>query len=146
MNQHLVKIGELAKRTDISVETLRYYEKEQLIKPQLRSESGYRLYSLEDENRLHFVLHAKKVGFSLSEIKELLNLRLNKDSHTCEEVKSYTGQKISEVETKITDLQTMHDALSSLYKACCGGPEKATNCAILSSLDDESLFKRKTQS
>jgi len=146
MNQNLVRIGELAKRTDISVETLRYYEKEQLIKPQLRSESGYRLYSMEDENRLHFVLHAKKVGFSLSEIKELLNLRLNKDIHTCEEVKTYTGQKISEVEAKIADLQTMHHALNSLYKACCGGQEKATNCAILSSLDDESLFKRKTQS
>jgi MerR family Zn(II)-responsive transcriptional regulator of zntA len=146
MNQNLIKIGELAKRTDISVETLRYYEKEHLIKPQLRTESGYRLYSLDDENRLNFVLHAKKVGFSLSEIKKLLNLRLNKDSYTCEEVKIYTGQKITEVESKIADLQKMHDALSSLYKACSGGQEKATNCAILSTLDDESFFKRKIAS
>ncbi len=146
MKQNLVKIGELAKRTQISVETLRYYEKEKLLQPQLRTEAGYRLYSLDDEHRLNFVLHAKKVGFSLAEIKELLALRLNKDEHTCEEVKNYTGQKIAEVETKISDLQTMHDALSSLYKACCGGPEKATNCAILSSLEDETLFTRKKQS
>ncbi len=146
MKHNLVKIGELAKRTQISVETLRYYEKESLLQPQLRTESGYRLYSLEDEHRLNFVLHAKKVGFSLSEIKELLALRLNKDSHTCEEVKNYTGQKMAEVQTKIADLQTMFKALNSLYKACCGGPEKATNCAILSSLEDQALFSRKAES
>lgn len=140
MNQDLVKIGELAKRTQISVETLRYYEKEKLLQPELRTGSGYRLYSAKDEHRLNFVLHAKKVGFSLAEIKELLELRLNKDKHSCEEVKNYTGEKIAEVEAKIADLQTMHSALNSLYKACCGGPEKATNCAILSSLDDKTLF------
>ncbi len=145
MNQDLVKIGELAKRTQISVETLRYYEKEKLLQPELRTGAGYRLYSAADEHRLNFVLHAKKVGFSLAQIKELLALRLNKDQHSCEEVKNYTGAKIAEVEVKIADLQKMHYALSNLYNACCGGSEKATSCAILSSLDDETLFTRKAK-
>ncbi len=137
MNQPLVKIGELAKRTNISVEALRYYEKEQLLRPKSRSQSGYRLYSKEDVTRLNFVLHAKKVGFSLREIKELLALRLNKDQHTCEEVKTYTGIKIKEVEQKINDLKSMHNALNNLYQACCGGNESATQCTILTSLDEQ---------
>jgi len=139
MNQPLVRIGELAKRTKISVEALRYYEKEQLINPNTRTESGYRLYSKDDETRLNFVLHAKKVGFSLTEIKELLALRLNKDEHTCEEVKSYTGTKLKQVEQKISDLKKMHSALNTLHQACCGGSETSNQCTILTSLDGQPL-------
>lgn len=136
----LIKIGELAKRAEISVEALRYYETAQLISPKQRSSSGYRLYSMEDEQRLHFILHAKKVGFSLEEIKQLLSLRAHRDNHTCEDVKSYTGAKMQEIESKIRDLQKMQRALSNLYHACCGGEESAENCTILNSLDNPQLF------
>ncbi len=139
MNQ-LIKIGGLAKKCDITVEALRYYETEGLLSPKQRSASGYRLYNADDEQKLHFILHAKKVGFSLQEIKRLLSLRTHKDSHTCEDVKSYTGTKINEIESKIHDLQKMQRALSSLYHACCGGDESAENCTILNSLDDPKLF------
>ena len=136
----LIKIGELARRAEISVEALRYYETAKLISPGQRSSAGYRLYSPQDEQRLHFILHAKKVGFSLEEIKQLLSLRAHRDNHTCEDVKSYTGAKMQEIESKIRDLQKMQQALSNLYHACCGGEESAKNCTILNSLDDPQLF------
>jgi len=139
MNRSL-KIGQLAKQNNISVETLRYYEFEGLLAPQQRSLNGYRLYNDDDKNRLNFILHAKKVGFSLQEIKRLLSLRADKDHHTCEEVKNYTGSKITEIESKIDDLLRMKSALSNLYHACCGGTESAANCTILSSLDSTELF------
>jgi len=135
-----LKIGALAKQSEISIETLRYYESEGLLTSSGRTESGYRLYHPIDVEKLHFILHAKKVGFSLQEIKRLLSLRTNKDSHTCEEVKSYTGSKIQEIETKINDLLKMKVALQGLYDACCGGEESAINCTILSTLDDPQFF------
>jgi len=135
-----IKIGSLAKRSQISVETLRFYESQGLLAPKQRSGSGYRLYDSNDEQKLHFILHAKKVGFSLQEIKQLLSLRTHKDSHTCEDVKSYVGVKILEVDAKISDLQKMKRALSGLHHACCGGDESAKNCTILNSLDDPNLF------
>ena len=137
---NLIKIGELAKRTQISVEAIRFYQTEDLLIPKQRSVSGYRLYAIEDEQKLQFILHAKKVGFSLQEIKQLLSLRTDKNNHTCEEVKGYTGIKIDEIESKIRDLQKMKQALSNLHNACCGGDESAMNCTILNSLDDPNLF------
>jgi len=136
----LLRIGELAKRSIVSVESLRYYESEQLLVPEARSSAGYRLYSSSDEQKLSFILHAKKVGFSLQEIKTLLSLRAAKNSHTCEEVKSYTGAKVDEIDHKINDLKKMKQALENLYSACCGGQESAENCTILNSLDDPDLF------
>lgn len=139
MNQ-LIKIGILAKRSQISVETIRFYESENLLTPKTRTVSGYRLYDTDDELKLHFILHAKKIGFSLQEIKQLLSLRTHKDEHTCEDVKQYTGIKMREIESKILDLQKMQQALENLHHACCGGKESAQNCTILNSLNDPKLF------
>jgi len=136
----LLKIGELAKRSHVSVETLRFYEAQGLLSPKTRSDSGYRYYSEQDQQRLQFILHAKKVGFALQEIKRLLSLKTDSSHHTCEEVKNYTGVKIREVEAKIHDLQTMKQALDSLHQACCGGKESADHCTILNSLGDPELF------
>lgn len=125
------KIGELALKGGIKVETLRYYEAEGLLVPKLRTTAGYRLYSQQDAQSLFFILQAKKVGFSLKEIKFLLDFQSNKDEHTCQEVKQYTGAKIDELESKIRDLQEMTKKLKGLHQACCGGVESAKNCTIL---------------
>ncbi len=138
----LLKIGALAKQSGVSVETLRFYEAQGLLRPQKRSESGYRYYSQEDQQRLYFILHAKKVGFALQEIKRLLSLKTASDQHTCEEVKNYTGVKIREVEAKIRDLQKMKQALDDLHQACCGGEESASHCTILNTLGDPQLFNQ----
>ena len=139
LNKSTFRIGHLAKKAGVKVETLRFYESQGLLAPQQRSSSGYRLYGTKEFQNLTFILHAKKVGFSLKEIKLLLDFQMNKNEHTCEQVKEYTGDKISEIATKITDLKNMHEALSQLHHACCGGLETAQNCSILRSLEQASF-------
>lgn len=142
MNRQKLKIGDLAKRSGLTVEALRFYEKQQLLIPQGRSESGYRLYAETDVQRLRFILHAKQVGFTLGEIQQLLALRSDKDEHSCGEVKEYTAQKLAEVEKRLQDLRTIQKALSRLHDACCGGPEKASHCSILAALDDDDFTQK----
>ena len=141
MSEKLYKIGELAQKTHISVETLRFYESKGLLKAHSRSASGYRLYSEQDEQRLYFILHAKKVGFSLAEIEQLLGVQVNKDQYTCEDVKQFTQEKIDQIEAKIADLSKIKLALSQLNKACCGGGESAMHCSILHTLEDPMMFQ-----
>jgi len=137
-----LKIGELAKHSGLTVEALRFYEQQQLIQPQGRTASGYRLYLPEDVQRVKFILHSKKAGFTLAEIKTLLELRLNKDEHSCDEVKQYTAEKIADVEARLQDLNSIHQALTHLHDACCGGSKSATHCTILSSLEDDLFTHR----
>ena len=77
----MLKIGELAKQTGVTRDTLRFYEKHDLVTPSSRNEAGYRLYSADDVQRVHFILSAKKVGFTLKEIHQLLSLEITKDQH-----------------------------------------------------------------
>ncbi len=143
MKTQQLKIGELAKRSGLTVEALRFYEQQGLIQPLGRTASGYRLYSPSDVQRVNFILHAKKVGFTLAEIKTLLALRLHKDKHSCDEVKQYTAEKIADIEARLRDLNSIHQALTHLHDACCGGPESAAHCTILSSLEDDSFIHEK---
>ncbi|MGK0271034.1 MAG: MerR family Zn(II)-responsive transcriptional regulator of zntA [Cocleimonas sp.] len=132
-----MRIGELSKQTGFQVETLRYYEKQGLLQPVSRTDSGYREYDAESLKQLKFIHQAKSVGFSLNEISELLTLRVEKDQHSCAEVKSIAEQKLEQIENKITELTRMRDALYVISDACCGGDEPATSCTILNALDDE---------
>lgn len=133
-----MRIGELSKQTGFEVETLRYYEKQGLLHPVSRTESGYRQYDRESLKQLKFIYQAKSVGFSLSEISELLTLRVEPDQYSCSEVKSIAEQKLENIEIKIAELTKMRDALYVITDACCGGSEPATSCTILSALDDGS--------
>ncbi|WP_299873619.1 Zn(2+)-responsive transcriptional regulator [uncultured Cocleimonas sp.] len=131
-----MRIGELSKNTGFQVETLRFYEKQGLISPVGRTESGYREYDQESLKQLHFIQQAKSVGFSLNEISELLTLRVERDQHSCSEVKTIAEQKLVQIESKINELNKMRDALHKITDACCGGPEPATSCTILNALDN----------
>lgn len=131
-----MRIGELSKNTGFQIETLRYYEKQGLIAPVSRTESGYREYNNDSLKQLHFIQQAKSVGFSLNEISELLTLRVERDQHSCSEVKSIAEQKLVQIEGKINELNKMRDALHKISDACCGGSEPATSCTILNALDN----------
>jgi MerR family Zn(II)-responsive transcriptional regulator of zntA len=135
-----LKIGELAQATGISIEAIRFYESKGLLAARERSAGGYRLYSPDELAKLRFIRRAKMVGFRLEEIKELLELRLHPDEHTCLEVKQYTRHKIEELEQRISELARIKASLQRLHTACCGGDESALNCSILQLLDSgESL-------
>ena len=131
----MMKISEVAAKTGLSTHTLRFYEKHGLISASQRSESGYRLYSESDRRKAEFIRTARNVGFSLDDIAVLLSIRLDKSSHTCEEVTEITRRKLDEVNARIRELTTMRDTLGTLLDSCCGGPEDATHCSIIDALD-----------
>ncbi len=130
-------IGQLAKRANVNVQTVRYYERRGLIPDPPRRESGYRLYSQNDIARIQFIKRAQELGFSLKEILELLFLRVDPDT-TCGDVKRTAEAKIGEIEEKIRDLQKMKEALTKLAAACKGrGP--TSECPILEALNSENI-------
>jgi len=126
-------IGQVARRAGLGLETVRFYERQGLIKEPPRKESGYRQYEENVVARLRFIKRAKELGFSLKEIKELLALRVDPTT-TCGEVRSKAEEKIADIEEKIQTLQRMKKALVKLTAACRGrGP--TSDCPILEALD-----------
>src|SRR5713226_6202620 len=132
-------IGKLAKQAHVNRETVRYYERRRLLPRASRSMSGYRVFPDEALRRLRFIRHAKVLGFSLNEIRELLRLRVS-SIDTCDRVRERTEVKITDIQTKIRALQHMKDALSDLVAACsrCG---RTKNCPILDRLEAKGWFE-----
>lgn len=131
----MYQIGELAKACGINHDTLRFYEKNALLTPSHRSESGYRLYTEKDKEILQFILRAKSVGFTLAEIRELLSIEIDKANNACADVKVLVDTKLSEVEKKLAELIRFQTSLQRLSDACCGGTESAEHCTILEALE-----------
>jgi Zn(II)-responsive transcriptional regulator len=128
-------IGRLARECGITVDTVRYYEREGLLAPPRRARSGYRLYGTDALVRLRFIRHAKTLGFSLDEIKELLALRVDR-TKTCADVRSRAQAKIADIGHRIESLERMKTALDRLAAACTGtGP--TSECPILDALHAE---------
>ena len=131
----MYRIGELAKACHINNDTLRFYEKNGLLSPSSRSESGYRLYTEQDKETLQFILRAKAVGFTLAEIRELLSIEVNKADNACADVKELVDTKLKAVEKKLAELTRFKTSLQRLSNACCGGEESAEHCTILEALE-----------
>ncbi len=127
-----LSIGKVARRAGIGVETIRFYEREGLLAPPLRKVSGYRLYSEQVLSRIHFIRRAKDLGFSLKEIKELLQLKSN--ASPCDDVCERAEIKIAHIEEKIEMLTKMKQALTELF-AACKTRSVLGDCPILEFLD-----------
>ena len=130
-----LKIGELAALTDTNNETLRFYESRGLLEAQRRTESGYRLYTNTQVERVRFILRARRMGFSLKDIEELLSLEADREQSTCGEVKELAEAKLAEIDEKVAELNRMRGALEQITDACCGGEVPAVYCTILNALD-----------
>ena len=140
----MLKISELAAKTGLSAHTIRFYEKHDLIRASERSEAGYRYYNDSDIRRAEFVKTARNIGFSLEDISQLLSIRVDKTSHSCQEVTDITRHKLDEVNEKLSELESMQNTLQILLKSCCGGPEKATHCSIIEALDAGAVVKNRS--
>ncbi len=128
-------IGEVAKRSGIGIETVRFYERKGLIADPPRTDSGYRQYPEDVVVRLRFIRRAKELGFALKEILDLLSLRVNPDT-TCADVRKQAEFKISDVEERIRALRRIKTALTRLAASCVGtGP--ASECPILEALEGQ---------
>ena len=131
-----LKIGELARLTDTNNETLRFYESKGLLEEPRRTDSGYRLYTDAQVDRVRFIVRAKRMGFSLKEIAELLTLRVDREQSTCGEVKELAEAKLEAIDEKIRELEKMRSALRQITDACQGGEAPAVHCTILNALDE----------
>ena len=126
-------IGKIAKRSDVGIETIRFYEREGLIDDPPRRASGYRQYPSDTVDRIRFIRRAKELGFSLKEIKELLKLKVTTGA-TCDQVKKRAESKIEDIQHKILTLQRMKKALKKL-NAACSGKGSVSECPILEALE-----------
>jgi MerR family mercuric resistance operon transcriptional regulator len=128
-------IGKVARSAGMAIDTVRYYEREGLLNKPARTASGYRHYSPDAVARLRFIRQAKELGFTLSEIRELLTLRVA-PGKSCADVRSRAQAKIADVEKRIAQLDRMKRALVKLTAACSGrGP--TSECPILDALESK---------
>lgn len=112
--------GQLAKCSGVNAETIRYYEKIALMPEPQRSAVGYRIYQESHLQRLLFVRRCRELGFTLEDIRGLLNL-VDSGSYTCAEVKDRTASHLVDVQAKIRDLQRMQRTLKTMISTCDGG-------------------------
>jgi len=131
----IYRIGQLAQKTGVSADTIRYYEKEGLINAPPRSPAGYRLYSELDLQVFMFIVRGKKVGLSLKSIRELLELHTHQDEKTCADMKQFTSEKLNKIQAKIDELTQMKETLEIIAENCCGGHESARGCSILKAFE-----------
>ena len=129
-------IGQVAQKTGMGIETIRFYERKGLIAEPPRKESGYRQYEPDVLDRLAFIRQAKALGFSLDEIHELMSLRLRTDTSS-KDVKKIAAERLADIEQKIKVLRRMQRALKKLVDQC-PGHGSINECPILEALEPAS--------
>ena len=125
-----IGIGALAKRGGVRIDTVRYYERNGLLAPKTRLESGYRRYGSTEVARLRFIRRAQALGFTLKEVRALLALSSLRD---VARVKRAAQRKLADVEARIADLERVRRGLTTLI-AACPGHGRAADCPILQAL------------
>jgi len=130
-------IGKVAEYAGVGVETVRYYERRGLIERPRRRQSSFRRYTLETVRRIRFIKRAQEVGFTLQEIDELLDLRLDVGC-TCGDVKLRAIHKVEEIDRKLRDLRRMKRSLNELV-AACDGKDNIEACPILNNFDADAM-------
>lgn len=130
-----MKIGQLAQRAEVNIDTVRYYEREGLLPKPERLSSGYRIYGEGDVKRLRFVRRAKALGFTLPEIRELLELSHSRDDDMAA-MKAAALDKIVDVKARIAELERMRVALEGLVESC-PGHGALEQCPILNALSED---------
>ncbi len=131
----MYRIGQLAKMADVTPDTIRFYEKQQMMDHEVRTEGGFRLYSDADLQRLRFIRYGRQLGFSLESIRGLLSIRIDPEHHTCQESKAIVAKRLEEVTAMITELQTIQRSLHRLAETCCGDVHSSVCCSILEALE-----------
>ena len=132
-----MNIGEAAKKSGLSVKTVRYYDEINLIKPIKNKTTNYRHYTTAGLAKLQFIGKARRFNFSIKECKELLSLYENQN-RSSKEVRNLTLTKIAEIDVKLTELENLREQLSHLVN-CCKGNERP-ECPIIDELATGDVF------
>ncbi len=128
-----MRIGSLARKAGVNVQTVRYYERRGLLDDPRGSGSVYREYTDETLERLRFIRRAQELGFTLTQIAELLTMRLDPGTRAAD-VKARADEKILEIDGKIEDLKRIRSALDHLAGRCSGGRGPTGDCPLLEAL------------
>jgi DNA-binding transcriptional MerR regulator len=126
-------IGALARAAHVHVQTLRYYEAQGLLIPSARTPGRQRRYTDEDQRRLHFIRHAREFGFSVEQIRELLDLAADRN-RSCEQVDEVARRHRQSVRRRIQLLQELEGELDRMINECAGG--SVCDCRVLEVLGD----------
>ena len=126
------RIGELASRLSVAIETIRYYEKEGLLPQPARSEGNYRLYSDSERQRLEFILHCWALDMTHQEIRQVLGLR-DRPDQGCAEVNAVLDAHVEHVAERLRALRSLQSELKAI-RARCDAPSTAKDCGILHEL------------
>lgn len=129
-------IGELARATGVHVQTLRYYEEKGLLVPSARTAGGQRRYTRADQRRLQFIRHAREFGFSIEQIRELIELSAD-HNRSCAEIDAIARRHRDLVRRRIALLREMENELDRMVNECAGG--RVTDCRVLEILGDHAL-------
>ncbi len=127
-----MKIGQVSKKTDLPVQTIRYYESQDLIKSAGRTEGNFRVYDNKVIDQLEFIKHCRHLDLSLSDIKRINELRDNPDA-ICEEVEILINDQIKLVKIKMKELRKLKTQLETLTNSCSEN-QKVGDCGIIKSL------------
>lgn len=127
-------ISVVAKKSNVNIETIRYYERRGLISEPPRTESGYRIFPLETVERIKFIKRSQELGFSLDEIEKLLAITEDEEHFDSKEILEFATRKIREIELKIHDLEKMKFALEDLSTQCPGPGNPICKCPIIETL------------
>lgn len=130
---HEFGIGQLAKRAGVPIDTVRYYERSGLLSPADRTASGYRQYGEVELRRLRFIRRAKSLGFTLEDIRALLQLSQEQD---VAKVRHAAQRKLDDIAGRIAELERIRTGLHALVDAC-PGHGRADTCPILTALSHE---------
>jgi DNA-binding transcriptional MerR regulator len=122
----LLHIGDVANETGLSIDTIRFYEKERLLKAATRSSGGFRLFSHADLADVTFIRNAQELGFSLREIRELVELK-NTRHPDCAHVERILEEKVVAVRAKITALRKLERELNQAMILCQANLRKGAN-------------------
>jgi MerR family transcriptional regulator, copper efflux regulator len=117
MQTAALQIGALAKRTMLTVDAIRFYEKRHLLPKATRTAGGFRLYTTDDIDRLHFIRQMHSLGFSLREVAELVDLRA-RTIEACESVRELLKHKVADIRAKMRELQRLETELAADLRKC----------------------------
>ncbi len=126
-------IGAVSSHTGVHIETIRYYERIGVMPKPERTAGGNRLYRVDDVRRLNFIRRSRKMGFSLNEIRELLDL-VDGGEFTCGEIHAIAVGKITNIRQKVKDLRRLERVLKGMAAECSQGA--IPNCPIIEALSE----------
>ncbi|HRE35981.1 MAG: transcriptional regulator [Sphingopyxis sp. 65-8] len=131
-----MKIGELSRATGTNIETIRYYERIGLLPAPARTDANYRSYGDAHRARLRFVRHSRELGFTIDEIRSLLDLS-DHPERDCADADRIASAHLEQVEEKIAQLSALRDELTRIVGRCRGG--LAGDCRVIEALGDHGL-------